>query len=500
MEHLRRTGERLKDLMQRRILLQSSPVVLALLVVGLADQWAAGDAHWSAFVRRICQTGALLVPVLCAHVAACRWRPWPAISVWLMGFLAYPLIFGVFAPNLALTTGEWVLVAGCSLIFLVLHPDARNRDGKLAAGEPPILRMPITLDGTIAILLGLWVLVCTSILASTPDAVRNQPLGTWFDGQRILSEPGETLWYMAQIAVMAGVLFGWYWICRYVLVQRVLRQLGIVPFAIALAGCVVLVTPIAASIGIAMPMNIPEWTLTPSESHNPFDPINYRFSVWLTAILIPVLLIVERLRAEQTQASARHETVRAELYMLQQQINPHFLFNTLNTLYALCLRNRAESAGAVVKLSDLLRYVVYRGQAERVGLDEEIAYLTNYLDLQQLRFGHRCTLQTSWPLSPAGLGLPPLLLIMLVENAFKHGVEPHDGPCTVQISAAVRGRTLSFECINSFSDAPLAGVPGTGLTNLRRRLELLFGQEFDLSSRPDHGGWRARLRLELEPC
>ncbi|ASJ91963.1 hypothetical protein CBR61_14195 [Porphyrobacter sp. CACIAM 03H1] len=360
--------------------------------------------------------------------------------------------------------------------------------------------MPITLDGTIGILLILWVLICTSLFASTPDAVRNQPLDTWFDGQRILSEPGETLWYMTQLTVMAGVLFGWYWVCRYIMVQRVLRQLGIVPFAFALVGCVVLATPLAATIGIAMPLNIPEWTLTPSESHNPFDPINYRFTIWLTAILIPVLLIVERLQAEQTQASARHETVRAELYLLQQQINPHFLFNTLNTLYALCLRNRTESASAVVKLSDLLRYVVYRGQAKCVGLDEEIAYITNYLDLQQLRFGHRCTLQTSWPLSRDRLGLPPLLLIMLVENAFKHGVEPLDGPCTVQIRAEVRGRTLCFECINSLRSEPQDSAPGTGLANLRRRLELLCGPDFELSSGPDQGEWRARLQLELVLC
>lgn len=492
--------EQFRDLTWNRVLLLSLPVISAWLLVSLADHLAAGDASWSVFARHAGQTGALLVPALGAHIAACRWPLRPAIFIWLAGLLAYPSILGIIAPKFNLGTWEWGLVAGCSLIFLVLHPGARIRDGKLSAAGPPILRLPITLDGAVTILLTLWVLICTSLLASTPDAVRNQPLSTWFDGQRILSEPGETLWYMTQLAVMAGVLFGWYWVCRYILVQRVLRQLGIVPFAFALAGSVVLATPLAASIGIAMPLNIPEWTLTPSESHNPFDPINYRFTVWLTAILIPVLLIVERLQAEQTHASAKHETARAELYLLQQQINPHFLFNTLNTLYALCLGNRTESASAVVKLSDLLRYVVYRGQADCVGLDEEIAYLTNYLDLQQLRFGHRCTLQTSWPVSPVGLGLPPLLLIMLVENAFKHGVEPLDGPCTVHIRAAVQGRTLRFECINSLRSEPQTGAPGTGLANLRRRLQLLFGPDFELCSGPDQGEWRARLQLELVPC
>lgn len=185
---------------------------------------------------------------------------------------------------------------------------------------------------------------------------------------------------------------------------------------------------------------------------------------------------------------------------MQQQINPHFLFNTLNTLYALCLKDRGESAAAVVKLSDLLRYVVYRGQNERVGLDEEISYLSNYLNLQQLRFGHRCTVQTVWPQPPDGLGLPPLLLIMLVENAFKHGVEPTDGPCTVHISAKVAGRRLQFECSNSVVDEAQARAPGVGLANLRRRLELLYGQGYTLSVGPAQGQWCAKLELELEPC
>lgn len=481
-------------------MLQSTPLVLALLLVALSDQLSAEDPHWGAFGWRIGQTVPLLAPVFAAHLAACRFRPWPAIAIWLAGFGAYPGILAIFAKSVTLPVRQWALVAGCSLAFLLLHPDVRRRDGLPAAGGPPILRLPVTLDRTIAALLGLWALGLTSLFASTPNAVRNQPLSDWFDGQRMLAEPAETLWYVAQFALLAAILFGWYWICRYVLVQHVLRRQGIIPFAFVLAAWLIVGTPIATSIGLALPLNIAEWTVIPSENHNPFDPDNYRFAIWLTAIVIPVVLIVERLLAEQNEASARHETVKAELHLLQQQINPHFLFNTLNTLYALCLKDRAESADAVVKLSDLLRYVVYRGQAERVGLDEEVAYLVNYLDLQQLRFGHRCTLETSWPQSQAGLGLPPLLLIMLVENAFKHGVEPSDGECSVNICAVVSGNQLRFVCSNSIPGEPQSGRPGVGLANLRRRLELLYGQGHVLEVGLHEGQWRAELALELQPC
>lgn len=479
---------------------KAAPVLVAALVIALSDHVAGADHGWGGLAWRIGHTAALLMPALAAHLAACRWRPWPAALAWLAGFVAFPAVLTLVAGGATLPEWQWALAAGFSLIFLLLHPEARSRHNLPSVMVPPILRLPITLDGTIAALLGLWVLGATSLFASTPDAVRNQPLRIWVNWQRMASEPGETVWYLAQFMVLAAIFFGWYWICRNVLVRRVLRQHGIVPFAFALVAFVAVGTPLATSIALLMPLNIPEWTITPSANFNPFDRVNYRFTIWLTAIVVPVVLTVERLLAEQVAASTRHERVKAELHMLQQQINPHFLFNTLNTLYALCLKNRAESAAAVVKLSDLLRYVVYRGQAQRVTLDEEVDYLRNYLDLQQLRFGHRCTLNTKWPEAGTGLGLPPLLLIMLVENAFKHGVEPTDGACEVRITIWLEGKKLHFECVNTLPPGPQTVTPGMGLANLRRRLELLFGQDFHLSVDPAEGRWRARLELGLEPC
>ncbi|MBA4163111.1 MAG: hypothetical protein C0510_00540 [Erythrobacter sp.] len=492
--------KRVGELLQSRFLLQAMPVLVAMLVIVLPDHSTGADPDWGRLIWRTGNVGALLLPALAAHLAACSLRPWPAALVWFAGFVAYPTVFAFMAGSVTLPVWQWVLVAGFSLAFLLLHPGARGRHDLPNVNVPPILRLPITLDGTIAALLGVWVLSATSLLASTQDAVRNQPLRVWVDWQRIAAEPGETLWYLAQFTVLAVVFFGWYWVCRYVLVRRVLRQKGIVPLAFAVVAFVAVGTPVAMGIALQMPLNIPEWTLLPSENHNPFDPDNYRFAMWISAILLPIILTVERLLAEQSEAGTRHERVRAELHLLQQQINPHFLFNTLNTLYALCLKDRAESAAAVIKLSDLLRYVVYRGQSSLVSLDDEVDYLRNYLDLQQLRFGHRCALHAKWPEAGTGLGLPPLLLIMLLENAFKHGVEPVDGACEVQVMAAIEGRRLHFECMNPLPSGQLSGTPGMGLANLRRRLELLFGQNFHLSTEQADGFWRARLELDLEPC
>lgn len=491
---------RVSDLWRNGLSAQAAPVLVATLVIALWGHGADADPGWAGLARRTGHASVVLLPSLVAHLAACRLRPSPAALAWLAGFVAYPALLALTAWGASLPVWQWALPAGFSLTFLLFHPGAQSHADRRTPLTPPILRLPITLDGTIAVLLGLWVLGATSLFASTPDAVRNQPLRVWVDWQRIATEPGETLWYFVQFAVLAAVLFAWYWVSRYVLVRRVLRRQGIVPFAFAVVAFVALGTPVTASIGLLMPLNIPEWTLIPSENHNPFDPLNYRFIGWLTAIMLPIILTVERLLAEQAEAGNRHERVRAELHLLQQQINPHFLFNTLNTLYALCLKDRAESAAAVIKLSDLLRYVVYRGQAGCVSLDDEVVYLRNYLDLQQLRFGHRCALHAKWPEVGTGLGLPPLLLIMLVENAFKHGVEPVDGVCEVQVIASIEGGRLHFECVNPLPSSPQPGTHGLGLANLRRRLELLFGQDFYLSTEQAGGFWRARLELDLEPC
>lgn len=492
--------KRVRDVWQSGLLPNVAPILVAMLVTALSDQITSADSGWAGLAWRGGHAAILLAPCLAAHLAACRWQSRMAIPAWVGGFIVYPMVLALANSSATLPVWQWVLAAGFSLAFLLLHPGARGWSIRQSWSGPPILRLLITLDGTIAILLALWAIGTASLFASTPDAVRNQPLSIWVNWRRIVSEPTETLWYLAQFGVLALILYGWYWICRHVLVRKVLRRNGIVPFAFAVVAFVALGTPLAGGISLLMPLNIPEWSVIPSENHNPFDWDNFSFTIWLTAIILPLVLMVERLLAEQAEASNRHERVRAELHMLQQQINPHFLFNTLNTLYALCLKDRAESAAAVIKLSDLLRYAVYSGQTSLTSLENEIAYLRNYLDLQMLRFGHRCSLSTDWPEAGTGLALPPMLLIMLVENAFKHGVEPVEGACEVRIALSVHGRLMRFDCDNSIPAERLPAQPGVGLANLRRRLELLFGQDFRLDIDDAGRRWRVRLELELSPC
>lgn len=471
------------------------PVAAALLLATLDRHQAMEASGWTGFLTLLATIAAAGLPLAAAHLFALRSRVWPALAAWLMAFVAYPVAATAFGGDSFPLAPRHFLIAAAFSPAALLASAGKSRIAALAH------RLPLTLDGVALGLLAAWALAATSLFGSTADAVNNQPLRTWFDGERLLHHPLEFAGYLIQFVLVAALLFGFYWVCRHVLVRRVLKRHGWVAFALASLCLWIVYTPLACSLILLLPVNPPDWSLLPSEDHNPFDPLNYGFSFIAWIVIVPVVLASERLLAERREALARQERTRAELNLLQQQINPHFLFNSLNTIYALCLNDRPASAEAVVKLSDLLRYAVYEGQADWVGLDQEIAYLGTYIDLQQLRFGTRCQVSCRWPEDAERLRIPPLLLIMLVENAFKHGVEPVDGAVAVAIDLTVTGATMHFSCTNSPIRPDLGAAPaGLGLANLRRRLELLFDGRFVLESTASGEAWRARLECELRPC
>jgi Histidine kinase len=480
------------------------PVLAAVLLAALDQQQAAQDPGLDSFVQRL---GLLLLgclPLMAAHLFARRQLSWPAFIVWLTGFGLYPAVLLEVVPAVEralLPATRFCILAALLSALALLFQQIRIKSLNLNRLAALVARWPITLDGAVIALLGVWTLATTALFASTPDAVNNQPLRIWLDPVQIATYPVEALGYFLQFSGLSLLLFGFYCGARYLLVRRVMRDHGGFAFSAALLAYWVAVPPLLGTAILALPINTPDWSLLPSEDHNPFDPLNYGFAAILLAIALPIILASERLLSERSTAIRRHEQARAELETLQQQINPHFLFNALNALYALCLEGRGASAGAVLKLSDLLRYTVYDGQKEWAGLDDEISYLRNYIDLQLLRFGQRCRVSCTWPEEPSRFVIPPLLLIMLVENAFKHGVEPGDETSEVNITLTIIGTRLRFTCANStVLDMQPTTRPGLGLANLRRRLELLFGERFVLVSASRGSEWEAMLELDLRLC
>ena len=204
-------------------------------------------------------------------------------------------------------------------------------------------------------------------------------------------------------------------------------------------------------------------------------------------------------RREQDNARLAQENYQAELQLLKAQVHPHFLFNTLNNLYALTLKQSDQAPEVVARLTGLLRFVVEQGDAPLVALADEVSLLRDYLALEQLRYGPRLTLDFAAGAMPATGRIAPLLLLPLVENAFKHGAAEQLGPARIRVALAVAGP--EFTCVISNSrnpgPAPAAGRTGIGLRNVRQRLALLYPQRHRFEVLDEEETFTVRLALRL---
>ncbi len=202
---------------------------------------------------------------------------------------------------------------------------------------------------------------------------------------------------------------------------------------------------------------------------------------------------------EQDNARLAQENYRAELQLLKAQVHPHFLFNTLNNLYALTLQQSDQAPAVVERLTGLLQFVVEQGDAPLVALGDEVALLRNYLALEQLRYGARLSLEFRADGMPATGRIAPLLLLPLVENAFKHGAAEQVAQAHIGIALAAEGNRFTCVITNSKNagPAPAPGPERIGLRNVRQRLQLLYPQRhsFDIEARDDT--FTVRLALLL---
>jgi len=192
-----------------------------------------------------------------------------------------------------------------------------------------------------------------------------------------------------------------------------------------------------------------------------------------------------------------------ELELLQSQLSPHFLFNTLNNVYGISLLEPDKIPPLLLKLSELLRYSVYETRELFVPLQSEVNYVSNYIAFEQLRMGDRLALTYRVENRfPTHLRIAPMLLIVFVENAFKHAKHTTAEQITIDINMEVSGNTLLFRINNSLGDIhspspALDPCSGLGLPNVQKRLELLYQNAYELViERPEHE-YRVSLRLSL---
>jgi len=194
------------------------------------------------------------------------------------------------------------------------------------------------------------------------------------------------------------------------------------------------------------------------------------------------------------------EKLEAELKFLRQQTSPHFLLNTLNNVYALARKKSDDTAEVVMKLSELLRFILYESSDPTIPLIEEIKVLGDYLELERMRYDHRLSVKFTKTLDAENYRITPLLLLPFIENAFKHGISESRFESYVDIEIQVNRGRLEYRVENSKDDGPRESSHknnNIGLVNVRRRLELTY-KDYDLDIREEAHFFRVSLSLNLE--
>lgn len=190
----------------------------------------------------------------------------------------------------------------------------------------------------------------------------------------------------------------------------------------------------------------------------------------------------------------KSEKAQAELSMLQAQINPHFFFNTLNNLYALTVKNSKQAPEVILKLSDMMRYTIYEGEKEAVKLQDEIDYLNNYIELHKIRYKKSVIISFNHNIDTS-ITVAPLLYIILLENAFKHGVETLAENAFIHIDLYEKDDFIHFDIENNFDKNELNESNGIGLQNLKRRLSLIYGKEYELVVESKNHIYKTTLKI-----
>ncbi len=205
---------------------------------------------------------------------------------------------------------------------------------------------------------------------------------------------------------------------------------------------------------------------------------------------------VTRLRAEMEEMEK--EKVQMELSALKSQVNPHFLFNTLNGIYSMTLAQDGRLPSTVLQLSDLMRYFLYEAGDEWVPLEKEVSLLKNYIALQKIRLGDHLSVNLELPENLNGQRIAPLLLITFVENAFKHGDKQRKKGNFLEMKLETQGGGLDFRIANYKGKVDETGEEkygGIGLENVKRRLALLYPGKHSLAVKEDDQRFYVELKL-----
>lgn len=223
---------------------------------------------------------------------------------------------------------------------------------------------------------------------------------------------------------------------------------------------------------------------------------NIYFSMIPIAMATITYIIIHLIRSLQLNKIIQEQKNDAELRFLKSQINPHFIFNTLNNIYSLVYRKSDKALPAIDKLSQLMRYMTYETEHNNVELQKEINYIQDFIDLEKMRIAGEVQLELTIDIENPNLLIPPLLLLPFIENGFKHGLLTEtEHPFTILITQ--KGNHLELYTQNKSNKYNKDMTSGIGLTNIRKRLDLQFPTKHNLTITEEENIFTCQLTIEL---
>ena len=233
-------------------------------------------------------------------------------------------------------------------------------------------------------------------------------------------------------------------------------------------------------------------------------PNKFFYSTFIIALpmifLVALSLILHVWQLQEKARQLENDKLQAELNFLKSQINPHFLFNTLNNIYGLALSGSTKVPALILKFSDYLSYTLFEASAQGVPISKEIELIESFIELEKERFGNRLKVKFSKEVLREKLQITPLLLMPFVENAFKHGIRDETRSAKVEIELKVTGDLLQFRVFNTVPDIKELSRTDSmhiGLKNTKRRLNLLFGENHSIDIDAKRTSFEINLTIKL---
>jgi sensor histidine kinase YesM len=302
------------------------------------------------------------------------------------------------------------------------------------------------------------------------------------------------------------MIFGWsmlvfmagYFYLNYLfLIPRLLLKKKLIHYVIyLLAGLIVI-----SGLNLFFTSFIHQYFIPNIHHHSPW---HYTLTTIYPAILAfglstSIRITEEWFKNERQKKEMENEKLTSELAFLKSQVNPHFLFNILNNICSLARKKSDDTENAIIKLSQIMRYMMYDSKDEKVSLEKEVEYLQNYIELQKMRISGKVHINFTVEGPVSQLMIEPMILIPFVENAFKHGISYIEN-AGIDIILKVTDKVLNFSVENSIvnqSDENISSGTGVGLKNVRRRLELLYPGMHILTINDHDLKYRVQLKINF---